>query len=184
MHQLKTRGERLHLGWLLKELVRDGLLTQADATSIAAKQRSADEAQLHPLDIIAARQCSHAQTCESLSIVVLCQWLATKVELEFVVLDPLKINVPVVTAEMSFAYAQRYGILCIQVHPTELVVATSEPFDLSWIESLEQTSKKTVHPVLAKPQEIKKYSLEFYSLAKSVFGAGSAKTGVQMADFE
>ena len=33
MHQLKTRGERLHLGWLLKELVRDGLLTQADATS-------------------------------------------------------------------------------------------------------------------------------------------------------
>ena len=184
MHQLKTRGERLHLGWLLKELVRDGLLTQADATSIAAKQRSADEAQLHPLDIIAARQCSHAQTSESLGIVVLCQWLATKVELEFVVLDPLKINVPVVTAEMSFAYAQRYGILCIQVHPTELVVATSEPFDLSWIESLEQTSKKTVRPVLAKPQEIKKYSLEFYSLAKSVFGAGSAKTGVQMADFE
>jgi general secretion pathway protein E len=113
MHQLKTRGERLHLGWLLKELVRDGLLTQADATSIAAKQRSADEAQLHPLDIIAARQCSHAQTSESLGIVVLCQWLATKVELEFVVLDPLKINVPVVTAEMSFAYAQRYGILCI-----------------------------------------------------------------------
>ena len=184
MHQLKTRGERLHLGWLLKELVRDGLLTQADATSIAAKQRRADEAQLHPLDIIAARQCSHAQTSESLGIVVLCQWLATKVELEFVVLDPLKINVPVVTAEMSFAYAQRYGILCIQVHPTELVVATSEPFDLSWIESLEQTSKKTVRPVLAKPQEIKKYSLEFYSLAKSVFGAGSAKTGVQMADFE
>ena len=184
MHQLKTRGERLHLGWLLKELVRDGLLTQADATSIAAKQRRADEAQLHPLNIIAARQCSHAQTSESLGIVVLCQWLATKVELEFVVLNPLKINVPVVTAEMSFAYAQRYGILCIQVHPTELVVATSEPFDLSWIESLEQTSKKTVRPVLAKPQEIKKYSLEFYSLAKSVFGAGSAKTGVQMADFE
>ena len=155
MHQLKTRGERLHLGWLLKELVRDGLLTQADATSIAAKQRSADEAQLHPLDIIAARQCSHAQTSESLGIVVLCQWLATKVELEFVVLDPLKINVPVVTAEMSFAYAQRYGILCIQVHPTELVVAASEPFDLSWIESLEQTSKKPCAQCSPSPRRSK-----------------------------
>ena len=184
MHQLKTRGERLHLGWLLKELVRDGLLTQADATSVAAKQRSADEAQLHPLDIIAARHCSHAQTSESLGIVVLCQWLATKVELEFVVLDPLKINVPVVTAEMSFAYAQRYGILCIEVNATELVVATAEPFDQSWIESLEQTSHKTLRRVLAKPGDIEKYRLEFYSLAKSVFGAGTAKTAAGMADFE
>ena len=57
-------------------------------------------------------------------------------------MDPLTINVPAVTAEMSFAYAQRYAILCIGVNATELVVATYEPFDRSWIESLEQTSKK------------------------------------------
>jgi general secretion pathway protein E len=184
MHQLKTRGERLQLGWLLKELVRDGLLTQVDANTIAAQQRSADEAQLHPLDIIAGRQCCHAKTSEPLNIVRLCQWLAGRAELEFVAVDPLTINVPAVTAEMSFAYAQRYAILCIGVNATELVVATSEPFDRSWIESLEQTSKKTVRPVLAKPREIEKYRVEFYSLAKSVFGAGSAKSGAGIADFE
>jgi general secretion pathway protein E len=184
MHQLKTRGDRLHLGWLLKELVRDGLLTQTDANSIAAQQRGAEQAKLHPLDTIATRQCCHAETSEVLSIERLCQWLASRAELEFVVLDPLKINVPAVTAEMSFAYAQRYGILCIKVNATELVVATAEPFDRSWIESLEQTSKKIVRPVIARPQEIEKYRLEFYSLAKSVFGAGSTKSGAGMADFE
>ena len=184
MHQLKTRGDRLHLGWLLKELVRDGLLTQTDANSMAAQQRGAEQAKLHPLDTIATRQCCHAETSEVLSIERLCQWLASRAELEFVVLDPLKINVPAVTAEMSFAYAQRYGILCIKVNATELVVATAEPFDRSWIESLEQTSKKIVRPVIARPQEIEKYRLEFYSLAKSVFGAGSANSGAGMADFE
>ena len=60
MHQLKTRGDRLHLGWLLKELVRDGLLNQTDANSIAAQQRGAEQAKLHPLDTIATRQCCHA----------------------------------------------------------------------------------------------------------------------------
>jgi len=184
MHQLKTRGKRLHLGWLLKELVLDGILTQADANSIAAKQRSADEALVHPLEIIASRQCCHAKTSEPLSITALCQWLAARVELEFAALDPLKINVPAVTAVMSFAYAQRYGILCIEVNATELVVATAEPFDQSWIESLEQTSHKTLRRVLAKPGDIEKYRLEFYSLAKSVFGAGTAKTAAGMADFE
>ena len=184
MHQLKTRGDRLHLGWLLKELVRDGLLTQTDANSIAAQQRGAEQAKLHPLDTIATRQCCHAETSEVLSIERLCQWLASRAELEFVVLDPLKINVPAVTAEMSFAYAQHYGILCIKVNATELVVATAEPFDRSWIESLEQTSKKIVRPVIARPQEIEKYRLEFYSLAKSVFGAGSTNSGAGMADFE
>jgi len=184
MHQLKTRGKRLHLGWLLKELVLDGTLTQADANSIAAKQRSADEALVHPLEIIASRQCCHAKTSEPLSVTALCQWLAARVELEFAALDPLKINVPAVTAVMSFAYAQRYGILCIEVNATELVVATAEPFDQSWIESLEQTSHKTLRRVLAKPGDIEKYRLEFYSLAKSVFGAGTDKTAAGMADFE
>jgi len=164
MHQLKTRGKRLHLGWLLKELVLDGTLTQADANSIAAKQRSADEALVHPLEIIASRQCCHAKTSEPLSVTALCQWLAARVELEFAALDPLKINVP--------------------VNATELVVATAEPFDQSWIESLEQTSHKTLRRVLAKPGDIEKYRLEFYSLAKSVFGAGTAKTAAGMADFE
>ena len=188
MHKVKARGSTLNLGWLLKELVSDGSLTQTDANSIAAKQRSRDEALLHPLRIIASRQCCHAKTHKPLTLETLCQWLADRAKLDFASIDPLKINVPAVTAQMSFAYAKRYGILCLEVSPEELVVATAEPFDLGWIESLEQTSKRTVRPVVANPVDIEKYLVEFYSLAKSVFGAGagagSAAENAGIANFE
>ena len=188
MHKVKARGSTLNLGWLLKELVSDGSLTQTDANSIAAKQRSRDEALLHPLRIIASRQCCHAKTHKPLTLETLCQWLADRAKLDFASIDPLKINVPAVTAQMSFAYAKRYGILCLEVSPEELVVATAEPFDLGWIESLEQTSKRKVRPVVANPVDIEKYLVEFYSLAKSVFGAGagagSAAENAGIANFE
>jgi len=92
--------------------------------------------------------------------------------------------VPAVTGAMSFAYAQRYGILCIEISPQELVIASMEPFDCSWVESLEQTSRRNIRRVFASPADIKKYTVEFYSLAKSVFGAGAADSAKGIANFE
>ena len=185
MNQASTNGRSLDLGSTLKHLVSDGLLMRADANDLAANRRNRQEALLHPLQYIASKQYSHAGNQRSLSIDVLTQWLATKSKLALVHIDPLKINVPAVTAVMSFAYAQRYGILCIEVRPQELVVATMQPFDESWIESLQQTSRKTMRTVVASPVDITKYTLEFYALAKSVFGAGSsASVGAGISNFE
>ena len=185
MHQASAKGRSLDLVSTLKYLVSDGLLMQADANSLTADRRNRQEALLHPLQYIASKQYSHAGNRRSLNIDVLTQWLATKSKLALAHIDPLKINVPAVTAVMSFAYAQRYGILCIEVRPQELVVATMQPFDQSWIESLQQTSRKTVRTVVASPVDITKYTLEFYALAKSVFGAGSsASVGAGISNFE
>lgn len=185
MHQASAKGRSLDLVSTLKYLVSDGLLMQADANSLTADRRNRQEALLHPLQYIASKQYSHAGNRRSLNIDVLTQWLATKSKLALAHIDPLKINVPAVTAVMSFAYAQRYGILCIEVLPQELVVATMQPFDQSWIESLQQTSRKTVRTVVASPADITKYTLEFYALAKSVFSASSsARAGVGISNFE
>jgi general secretion pathway protein E len=60
-----------------------------------------------------------------------------------------------------------------------------QPYDRSWLESLEQTSQRQICIVLANPADIKKYTVEFYSLAKSVFGAGSStSSGTGIANFE
>jgi general secretion pathway protein E len=184
MSPVKSPSTNLNLGSLLKDLVADAVMAQTDANGIAANQRSRKDALRHPIETIAAAQCNHAQTTKPLNVDTLCQWLADRAQLDFVTLDPLKINVPLVTAAMSFAYAQRYGILCIDVSADELVVATKEPFDTSWISSLEQTSKRRVRAVVANPADIDKYQVEFYSLAKSVFGAGSAEQGAGIANFE
>ncbi|MDG2500787.1 MAG: GspE/PulE family protein [Porticoccaceae bacterium] len=185
MDQASIKGRSLDLGSTLKYLVSDGLLMQEDANRLAAERRNRQDALSHPLQYIASKQCSHAGNQDSLNIDVLTQWLATKSKLALVHIDPLKINVPAVTAVMSFAYAQRYDILCIEVLPQELVIATMQPFDQSWIQSLQQTSRKTVRTVVASPVDITKYTVEFYALTKSVFGAGSsANAGTKISNFE
>jgi len=184
MNKIKLAGLYLSLSGLLKDLVADGLLSQADANSLAAAQRGQDEALLHPLEIIAARQYSHPQTNSPLTLQALSQWLADKAQLQLAHIDPLRINVPAVTGAMSFAYARRYGILCIEISPQELVIASMEPFNCSWVESLEQTSRRNIRRVFASPADIKKYTVEFYSLAKSVFGAGAADSAKGIANFE
>lgn len=185
MNQILAQGSSLDLAGVLKDLVSDGLINQSDAADIATARRSRDEALLHPLEIIAAKQLVQESDMKALSVDLLTQWLAEKAQLQLAHIDPLKINVPAVTSIMSFAYAKRYGILCLKVTRDELLVATMQPFDRSWIASLEQTSRRTIRTVVANPAEIKKYTLEFYSLAKSVFGAGSsATTGASIANFE
>ena len=185
MNEALAKGSCLDLGGVLKDLVSDGTLSRADAADIAGARRSRDQALLHPLEIIAGKQLLHAGDSRVLTLELLSQWLADKAALQLAYIDPLKINVPAVTAVMSFAYAKRYGILCIEVSREELIIATMEPFDKSWIASLEQTSRRTIRRVVASPADIKKYSLEFYSLANSVFGAGSSTaTSAGISNFE
>ncbi|MGB2260820.1 MAG: type II/IV secretion system protein, partial [Porticoccaceae bacterium] len=90
MNKIKPAGLYLSLSGLLKDLIADGFLSQADANSLAAAQRGQDEALLHPLQIIAARQYSHPQTDSPLTLQVLSQWLADKAELPLAHIDPLK----------------------------------------------------------------------------------------------
>jgi len=191
MNKTSVRGSSLAQGsssdlrTVLKDLISDGLIAQADAAEIVTTQRNRNEALLHPLEIIAAKQLVYGPDQKTLTLELLTQWLAKKACLQLAHIDPLKINVPAVTGIMSFAYAQRYGILCLEVSRDELVIATMHPFDRSWVESLEQTSRRAIQAVVANPAEIKKYTLEFYSLAKSVFGAGSsASAGTGIANFE
>lgn len=185
MKEALAKGHCLDLGTVLNDLVIDSLISKAEAASLASAHRSRDEALLHPLEIIAAKQLQQKGDGSPLTLELLTRWLAEKANLQLTQIDPLKINVPAVTSVMSFAYAKRYGILCIEVSREELVIATMEPFDNSWIESLEQTSRRSIRRVVASPADIKKYSLEFYSLAKSVFGAGSStKIGAGISNFE
>ena len=183
--QSKSQGRWLDLNGALKDLVNDGLLLQADASSLAVEHKTREEALLHPLQYIASKGHSQPIDKNPLNIRVLSQWLATKSHLEFVHIDPLKIDVAAVTAVMPLAYAKRYGILCIEVTPEELMVVTMEPFNLDWLASLEQTSRRTVRAQVATPEDIKKYTLEFYSLSKSVFGArASSSDAPGLTNFE
>ncbi|MCG7907910.1 MAG: GspE/PulE family protein, partial [Candidatus Thiodiazotropha taylori] len=86
-------------------------------------------------------------------------------------IDPLKINVPAITAVMSYAYAKRFNIIALEVKPDEVVIATAEPFFTEWEMELTPILNKAITRVIANPIEIERYLVEFYSLSRSVRAA-------------
>jgi general secretion pathway protein E len=82
----------------------------------------------HPLVRLASVSMRRASDDRPLDIESLTQWLAGRAGLEYLRIDPLKVDVGKVSETMSAAYAERHRVLPVQVTPTEVVVATAEPF--------------------------------------------------------
>ena len=53
-------------------------------------------------------------------------------------------------------------------------MATAEPFMTDWVAEVERQSRRSVRRVLANPQDIARYTAEFFALAKSVRAASKA----------
>jgi general secretion pathway protein E len=115
-----------------------------------------------------------ASDSKPMDVESLTQWLAKRAGLHYLRIDPLKVEVGKVGDAMSAAYAERHKILPVQVTPHEVVVATAEPYLTDWVAEVERQSRRSVRRVLANPQDIKRYTAEFFALAKSVRAAAKA----------
>jgi len=169
---LETREHKLTLPEVLSTLVDDGLVGQADADALLAERRlNRNDAHhpLHPLMSVANQNWkSLLPPHKPLHLEALTEWLAGHAGLEYFHIDPLKIDFSAVTDIMSNDYATRFGILPVQVTPREVVIATAEPFLRSWEEVLKQILRKDIRRVVATPEDISRYLVEFYNLARSV----------------
>jgi general secretion pathway protein E len=54
---------------------------------------------------------------------------------------------------------------------TEVTVATAEPFDTGWVGEIEAHTRRRVKLVVANPEDVRRYTTEFYALARSVRNA-------------
>ena len=79
---------------------------------------------------------------------------------------------------MSSAYATRFRILPVGVTSKEAVIATAEPGVREWEPELARMIKRDIRRVIANPQDIERYQVEFYNLAKSIKGASKKHAGV------
>ncbi|MFA5493696.1 MAG: GspE/PulE family protein [Porticoccaceae bacterium] len=173
------QSERLlDLPAVLNDLVADGLLDRRAANLISGQARSREQSLMHPLAYIATQQAENAgQPGRKLEAEALCQWLAGKADLPLWHIDPLRTNVQAITAVMSFEFARRHQILCVDADKERVVIACAQPFATSWVEGLEQATRKRVVRVVASPADIQKYMVEFYTLSRSVLGAGRQQGG-------
>ena len=168
-HKANTVPEhRVTVAEILGLLVDDGLVLKPDADVLIAESRLRRQV-AHPLTIIAEQKWkSQLPPHRPLALDDLTEWFASKVGLEYYHIDPLKIDFTSVTDVMSSAYATRFGILPVRVTAQEVVVATVEPFLREWEKEIKPLVKKPIRRVVANPQDVARYLIEFYNLARSV----------------
>ena len=175
-------GQALDLALVLEHLMDAGLIARSDANVLTGANRTREQSLQHPLVYIAGQQIGNAaRPGRMLDLETLTQWLGEIAQLLVLRIDPLKVKVAEVARVMSFEFAKRHGILCVEASAEEIVVATAQPFVTTWVSGLEQASRKRVKRVVANPADIEKYTLEFYTLSRSVSGAGTAMRGTRPA---
>ena len=163
---------KLALPDLLAAMEADGMIKREQQEELNRNIRPRDLETSHPISLIAEQAWQSAADGSLLNEEAICVWLADKLGISYERIDPLKTDVQSVTSLASFKYISNREILPIRVNGSTAVFATSQPMQHAWIENLGSIIKKDIDVVLTTPSNIEKYSLEFYSLAKSVDKAG------------
>ncbi|MDX1694353.1 MAG: GspE/PulE family protein [Ketobacteraceae bacterium] len=163
----------IDLRWVLDQLVEDGRISERDANFVAGMRREKEELRWNPIQFVAKYQLQDQQDEHGhLTLDRLTEWLAKKADQPVYHIDPLKVDVDAVTDVMSFNFAERHQILCVEVRDDEVVIVSGQPFYREWEHGLSQTLRdKHITRMVANPADIQRYTLEFYNLARSVIGA-------------
>ena len=174
---------RVTSGFVIKQLVVDGLLSAADAERF--KITGGRERSGHPLVVLAEMNYRSPQADRQLlDLEMLTRWIAEKASLPYFHIDPLKVDFTRVVDVMSSSYATTYSILPVAMTPSEMTIATSEPFLTGWDREIEQITKKTVLRVVANPLDVARYTTEFFKLAQQVRGAAKTGSTALVSSFE
>lgn len=171
----KEAHKPLDLKQIFSWLLEDGIVDKADAKvrytqALAILNNS--PAGMHPLTALAQSKLKSAQPPHRLlTLDMLTEWMAGKLKLPFLRIDPLKIDFTKVADVMSANYATRFNILPVELTPTELTIASATPSMTEWQAEIEKVSRRKVRLVIANPLDIAQYTSQFFTLAKSIKGA-------------
>ncbi|HKB60257.1 MAG TPA: GspE/PulE family protein [Gallionellaceae bacterium] len=170
-----TKEHKLTLAEVLGMLAADGLISKASADALLDERRT-HRAEAHPFTIIGAQHLkSLLPPHKALNAEALAEWMAARSGLEYLHIDPLKVDFSSVADIMSDEYAARFGILPVKMTAQEIVVATSEPYLREWEVVIRHLARRDIRRVISTPDSISRYLAEFFNLARSVRKASQTK---------
>jgi general secretion pathway protein E len=167
------------LAWLRE----DKILTPEDVDRTAHRFAGGNSAQ-HPLVRIGSAGLTRVGDGKVLDVETLTEWLAKRAKLQYVRIDPLRVDVGRVADVMSINYAERRHALPLTFGISEVTIATCEPLDVAWVPEIEAHTKRTVRLVIVNPVDIARYTVEFYALSRSVRNATKMGESAALANFE
>ncbi|TCS36603.1 general secretion pathway protein E [Paucimonas lemoignei] len=181
---IKEAHKPLDLKQIFNWLLEDGIVDKADAkaryTQALAILNNAP-AGTHVLTALAQIKLKSAKPPHRMmTLDLLSEWMAGKLNLPFLRIDPLKIDFTKVADVMSATYATRFNILPVELSPTELTIASATPSMSEWQAEIEKVTRRKVKLVIANPLDIAQYTSQFFTLAKSIKGANKS-TGQDVA---
>lgn len=163
---------QIDVRWCLDALLKEGRINQREVNLIATTPRRKDQLQWHPLQFIASFDLTDATTQQKLNTQTVSQWLADKADIPFFRIDPLKVNVPEVTAVMSFEYAERHRILAVAIDSESITIGSDQPFYDDWLENLSHSVRpRQIKRVMLNPEQLNRYLVEFYQVTRAIAGA-------------
>ncbi len=158
---------------ILDGLLIDGLVEESSVQLLRSISRQgASNGSSGPLERIAASGWKSARDPEQpINLDFLSRWLADKVALPWVRIDPLNIDVTEVTSVMSSAYATRFNVICLETSKDHVLVGTCEPFHEEWQRELSNVLQKDIKLAICNPEDIRRYLAELYQMSRSVLSA-------------
>lgn len=163
---------QLSLQQIYTWLVNDSLVAKEEAKKLYNATMAIYKngpANMHILTAVAQTKLKSAKPPHALlSLDWLSEWVARKVHLPYYRIDPLKIDFTRVSDLMSASYATRFNILPLEINGDVLTVATTDPYHTDWRDEIERLTKKEIRLVFANPLEVSQYTVQFFSLAKSI----------------
>lgn len=168
---------RLMFEQVAAALLADGLVAPQDLERVRFSAHGARNAsEVHPLVLLANLKLASPGGGE-LGLERLTEWLAARVGVRYLRIDPTRVDVAAVTALVSHAYARRHRFLPLAVDSERVLVATSEPLAQEWRRDLAHLSRRPVELAMVNPLDLHRYTMEFYGVTRSVRGARSDARG-------
>jgi general secretion pathway protein E len=157
-----------------RKLIQAKLLKEAknSAGNVSSNEQGAE--QISIVDIISSMRLQLPLDQDNvLTEELIMKTLAAHWQLPFVRLDPLKLNLDVVTSKISEPFAKRHLIVPIAIDEDQdlLTIAVVNPWDIEALDTVRKVSGLKVRPIISTKTDILKIIREFYGFRTSVKAA-------------
>ncbi len=171
LRKKKLIGETEEREILIRGEGQRARLRKSQESMYSAKRQTASEF-VSPAEVIASLSLPLAiDPKKTLTEDMITEVIAEEVGLPYRKIDPLKLNLDIVTSHIPRPFAQRYLVVPIEEKDRVVTLAVADPFNLEAVESLKATRKMRLDLVLSSKSDILKIVREFYGFRYSVGAA-------------
>jgi general secretion pathway protein E len=111
--------------------------------------------------------------------------IASDADLEYVRIDPLRLDADLIESKVSRPFAKRHRMIPLSVRDGRLQVACADPYDIESIDSLRRIAEQEIDLVVASEPDILRAINEFYGLRHAVKRAErDLSAGIDLGNLE